>query len=61
VVRERSLKLGSEVTNAILHGAMHDVFSSLPEPRAAAYAAMDHWGAGYLPDPVPRTEEGGQR
>lgn len=61
VVRERSLKLGSEVTNAILHGAMHDVFSSLPEPRAAAYAAMDHWGAGYLPDPGSRAEDGGQR
>ncbi|WP_411733852.1 alpha/beta hydrolase [Paeniglutamicibacter sp.] len=49
VVRERSLKLGRDVTNAVVAGAMHDVFSSRPEPRAAAYAAIDRWGAGYLP------------
>lgn len=48
VVRERSLKLGREVTNVMLDGAMHDVFSSLPDPRAAAYAAMDRWSSGYL-------------
>lgn len=49
VVRERSLGLGAEVTNAKLEGAMHDVFTSLPEPRAAAFAAVDHWANGYLP------------
>jgi alpha-beta hydrolase superfamily lysophospholipase len=48
VVRERSLKLGREVTNAVINGSMHDVFSSLPQPRAAAYAAMDRWSSGYV-------------
>ncbi len=49
VVRERSLGLGAEVTNAVIDGSMHDVFSSLPRPRALAYAAIDRWGIGYLP------------
>ncbi|MFL4474133.1 alpha/beta fold hydrolase [Paeniglutamicibacter sp. MACA_103] len=56
VVRERSLKLGREVTNAIIPGAMHDVFASGPEPRAAAYASIDSWGAGYLPGHGARVE-----
>lgn len=49
VVRERSLGLGSEVTNVIIDGAMHDVFTSLPLPRAAAYEGIDRWAVGYLP------------
>ncbi|MFF5790841.1 alpha/beta hydrolase [Paeniglutamicibacter sp. NPDC012692] len=49
VVRERSLGLGSEVTNVIIDGSMHDVFTSLPTPRAVAYGAIDRWAAGYLP------------
>jgi len=49
VVRDRSLRLGSEVANTLIAGAMHDVFASQPEPRAAAYAAIDRWGNGYLP------------
>ncbi|GAA4372298.1 alpha/beta hydrolase [Paeniglutamicibacter cryotolerans] len=48
VVRERSLGIGTEVTNAKLIGAMHDVFTSGPEPRAAAFAAIDRWSTGYL-------------
>lgn len=49
VVRERSLGLGPEVTNVVINGSMHDVFTSLPAPRAAAYAAIDRWASGYLP------------
>ncbi|RAX49577.1 alpha/beta hydrolase [Arthrobacter sp. AQ5-05] len=49
VVRERSVRLGPQVSNAVIDGAMHDVFSSLPGPRAAAYAAIDRWGSGYMP------------
>lgn len=49
VVRERSLGLGSEVTNVIIDGSMHDVFTSLTGPRAAAYEGIDRWAAGYLP------------
>ncbi|PQZ93856.1 lysophospholipase [Arthrobacter sp. MYb227] len=49
VVRERSLGLGREVTNVIIEGSMHDVFTSLPKPRSIAYAGLDHWAAGYLP------------
>jgi alpha-beta hydrolase superfamily lysophospholipase len=59
VVRERSLRLGSEVANTLIDGAMHDVFSSLPGPRAAAYAAIDRWGAGYLPGHGVRSDDAG--
>lgn len=56
VVRDRSLRLGSEVANTLIAGAMHDVFASQPEPRAAAYAAIDRWGAGYLPGHAARAD-----
>lgn len=49
VVRERSLRLGSEITNAIIDDSMHDVFTSLPIPRAQAYESVDRWASGYLP------------
>lgn len=49
VVRERSLRLGSEITNAIIDESMHDVFTSLPIPRAQAYESVDRWASGYLP------------
>lgn len=49
VVRERSLRLGSEITNAIIEDSMHDVFTSLPIPRAHAYDSVDRWASGYLP------------
>ncbi len=61
VVRERSLGLGPEVANAVIDGAMHDVFSSLPGPRAAAYAAIDRWGSGYLPGRNERAAANGLR
>jgi alpha-beta hydrolase superfamily lysophospholipase len=35
--------LGNETTVVPVHEARHDVFLSLPEPRAAAYAAVDRW------------------
>ncbi|OIH84393.1 hypothetical protein BLJ79_12385 [Arthrobacter sp. UCD-GKA] len=56
VVRDRSLRLGSEVANTLIAGAMHDVFASQPEPRAAAYAAIDRWGSGYLPGLAARAD-----
>jgi len=38
--------LGGETTVLPIAGARHDVFLSLPEVRAAAYAALDGWLAG---------------
>jgi alpha-beta hydrolase superfamily lysophospholipase len=38
--------LGSQVTDVPIEGARHDVFLSLPEPRALAYEALDAWLAG---------------
>jgi alpha-beta hydrolase superfamily lysophospholipase len=38
--------LGSQVTDVPIEGARHDVFLSLPEPRARAYEALDAWLAG---------------
>jgi alpha-beta hydrolase superfamily lysophospholipase len=35
--------LGSEITVVPVTGARHDVFLSLPEPRAEAYAGLDRW------------------
>lgn len=58
VVRERSLGLGAQVTNAVIDGSMHDVFSSLPKPRALAYASIDRWGIGYLPGRRERRQAG---
>jgi alpha-beta hydrolase superfamily lysophospholipase len=38
--------LGRQVTDVPVEGARHDVFLSLPEPRARAYEALDTWLAG---------------
>jgi alpha-beta hydrolase superfamily lysophospholipase len=38
--------LGDRTTVVPIHDARHDVFLSLPEPRAAAYAAVDDWLRG---------------
>ena len=38
--------LGRKVTDVPIDGARHDVFLSLPEPRARAYEALDAWLAG---------------
>lgn len=43
LVRQRSLKLGSFVTNAIITDAMHDVFTSSAGPRAESYAKVRRW------------------
>ncbi|WP_040320857.1 alpha/beta hydrolase [Aeromicrobium marinum] len=40
--------LGNAVTSLPIPDARHDVFLSLPEPRAAAFAAVDAWLAGTL-------------
>ncbi|GAA3765712.1 alpha/beta hydrolase [Microbacterium kribbense] len=38
-----STRLGRLVTVSRIEGALHDVFLSYPEPRAAAYGVMAHW------------------
>jgi alpha-beta hydrolase superfamily lysophospholipase len=35
--------LGSQVTDAPIDDARHDVFLSIPQARASAYAALDNW------------------
>ncbi|MGO2053610.1 alpha/beta hydrolase [Glutamicibacter sp. 287] len=42
-IRLRALKLGSFVTLAQIHGAMHDVFTSAEPARAAAYRDLALW------------------
>ena len=41
--------LGHQATDVPIDGARHDVFLSLPEPRARAYEALDAWLAGIGP------------
>ncbi|QIG39759.1 alpha/beta hydrolase [Microbacterium sp. 4R-513] len=36
-------RLGRDVSIARIDGALHDVFLSRPEPRAAAYRAVERW------------------
>ena len=43
LVRQRSLKLGSFVTNVMISQAMHDVFTSAEPARAAAYRDLAMW------------------
>ncbi|GAB2843561.1 alpha/beta hydrolase [Microbacterium insulae] len=50
-IARSATRLGSLVTIARLDGAIHDVFLSRPEPRAAAYRALAQWMTGCL---VPR-------
>ena len=38
--------IGRQVTDVPIEDARHDVFLSLPEPRARAYQALDAWLAG---------------
>ena len=47
-VAKAALKLGPEMTALRIDGAIHDVFLSAREPRAAAYAALDRWVAGWV-------------
>lgn len=46
-VARAGLKLGDEVTITRIDGGLHDLFLSAPEPRAAAYAALDRWTIGW--------------
>ncbi|MDY0908769.1 alpha/beta hydrolase [Microbacterium sp. CFBP9034] len=50
-IAKSATRIGRLVTIARIDGAIHDVFLSRPEPRAAAYAAVDEWMTGCL---VPR-------
>ncbi len=49
-IRRWAIALGRHVTYVAIEGARHDVVLSLPEPRAAAYAALDRWSTAYLAD-----------
>lgn len=44
--------LGDAVTSLPIADARHDVFLSLPRPRAAAYAALDTWLRQWVPPPA---------
>ena len=53
-VARAGLKLGPEITVTRIDGGLHDLFLSAPEPRAAAYAALDRWVAGWVASREPR-------
>lgn len=53
-VARAGLKLGPEVTTMRIDGGLHDLFLSAPQPRAAAYAALDRWMAGWAATHGPR-------
>lgn len=42
-IARAATRIGDLVTIARIDGAIHDVFLSRPQPRAAAYATMDRW------------------
>ncbi|MHA3723607.1 alpha/beta hydrolase [Leucobacter sp. HY1910] len=46
-VAKASLRLGAEMTMLRIDGALHDTFLSAAAPRAAAYAALEHWLTGW--------------
>lgn len=50
-IARSATRLGSLVTVARIDGAIHDVFLSRPDPRAAAYRTLETWMTGCL---VPR-------
>jgi alpha-beta hydrolase superfamily lysophospholipase len=47
-IARAATRVGRLITIARIDGAIHDVFLSREEPRAAAYAALDHWMTGYV-------------
>ncbi|MFF2050358.1 alpha/beta hydrolase [Leifsonia sp. NPDC058194] len=47
-IARRALGLAPTVTVSRIDGALHDVFLSREQPRAAAYSEMDRWIRGYL-------------
>lgn len=42
-IARAATRIGELVTIARVEGAVHDVFRSSPEPRAAAFAILDRW------------------
>ncbi|MCK6067229.1 MULTISPECIES: alpha/beta hydrolase [Microbacterium] len=42
-IARAATRIGELVTIARIEGAIHDVFRSRPEPRAAAFATLDRW------------------
>lgn len=46
-VARAALRLGTSVTVERIDGALHDVFLSASEPRAAAYRRLDAWITGW--------------
>ncbi|HEY1105576.1 MAG TPA: alpha/beta fold hydrolase, partial [Agromyces sp.] len=48
-IAERATKLGASVTIERIDGALHDVVLSAEPARAASYAAIRRWVAGYAP------------
>jgi alpha-beta hydrolase superfamily lysophospholipase len=49
-IRRWASSLGAHVTSVAVDDARHDVFLSLPEPRAAAYREVDTWLTSYVED-----------
>lgn len=56
-IARSATRIGGLVTIARIDGAIHDVFLSRPEPRAAAYRTLEEWTSGCLVPrhPLPRT------
>ena len=48
-------RIGPYVTLARLQHALHDVFLSLPTPKAQAYAALERWARAHLATPAGAT------
>lgn len=48
-IARHAIDLASEVTVVRIDGALHDVFLSREQARAAAYAAITRWLRGYAP------------
>lgn len=46
----RAMALGRSVTLERIDGALHDVFLSPPQVRGDAYARLNRWIRGYIPD-----------
>lgn len=42
-IAQAATKIGADVTLVRIDGALHDVFLSTPEPREAAYRAVERW------------------
>ena len=47
-IRRWASSVGRHVTSVAVEDARHDVFLSLPEPRAAAYRELDTWLRAYV-------------